>query len=289
MNADPFSLEALDTHVRRVVDAERPTDIFRALLECSRLAAPRAAVFLVRQNEIKGWGSTGYGPEAARRQQAHISPADSGWLGKIVSSDEPLHEQHSIGGDLDFGQPPSTEWFGIPVRVKNRSIALLVAERGANDLTWQPALLSVLIRVAQLRLDLDLLRRKLEGATPAQAPSAQPEAADEPAAPEPAAASESLPEPAAPAIADEKQFEAARRYARLVATDIRLYNEEAVVQGQRNGDLVERLGPHLTRGKETFLRRHGSLGPTGLQILHEAYVQVLASGDEQLMPSSVLD
>jgi hypothetical protein len=289
MNADQFSPEGLDTHVQRVAEAKRPTDIFKALLEGSRLAAPRAAIFLVRQNEIKGWGSTGYGSEAAQRQQAHLSPADSGWLGRLNASAEPLDEQDSIGGDLDFGQPPSTEWFGVPVRVKNRSIALLVAERASTETPWHPALLSLLIRVAQLRLDLDLLRRKLEGATAAPAQSPQPEAPSEPPTPEPVAEPDPAPEAASPAIADEKQFEAARRYARLVATDIRLYNEEAVVQGRRNGDLVERLGPHLARGKETFLRRHGSLGPTGLQILHEAYVQVLASGDEQLMPSSVLD
>ena len=59
--------------------------------------------------------------------------------------------------------------------------------------------------------------------------------------------------------------------------------------GRSHGDLVGRLGDHLGRGKETFLRRHGSLGPTGLQVLHEAYVQVLAAGNEELMPRSVLD
>ena len=74
-------------------------------------------------------------------------------------------------------------------------------------------------------------------------------------------------------------LDAARRYARLVATDIRLYNEEAVTLGRRNGDLVKRLEEHLGRGKETFLRRHGDLGPTAIELLRDAYVQVLAGGD----------
>ena len=74
-----------------------------------------------------------------------------------------------------------------------------------------------------------------------------------------------------------------------VATDIRLYNEEAVMLGRRHGDLVERLGRHLGQGKETFLRRHGSMGPAALQILHEAYVQVLAAGNAEIMPASALD
>ena len=90
-------------------------------------------------------------------------------------------------------------------------------------------------------------------------------------------------------MADDPELAAAQRFARLVATDIRLYNEEAVVLGRRNRDLAERLGEHLVRGRQTFLRRHGSLGPAGLHILHEAFVQVLAAGDGSLLPSSVLD
>jgi len=73
-------------------------------------------------------------------------------------------------------------------------------------------------------------------------------------------------------------------YARLVATDIRLYNEEDVILGRRQGDLAERLGEHLDKGEETFMRRHGDLGHEGREILHDAYVQVLAGGDAELIP-----
>ena len=89
---------------------------------------------------------------------------------------------------------------------------------------------------------------------------------------------ELAPAPGVPQKSESSSVDAARRYARLVATDIRLYNEEAVVLGRRNGDLLKRLEEHLDRGKETFLRRHRDLGPAGLELLHEAYVQVLAGG-----------
>jgi hypothetical protein len=289
MDADVLSLEGLDRQIRELIAAETPTDVFRALLSGARLTAPRAAVFLVRQNQIKGWGSVGYGSEAAQRQRAHTSPADAGWLGTLASADEAITETGTIGGDLDFGQPPSAEWCGVPVRVRERAIALLVVEHGSREQPWFPTVLRTLVRVAQLRLEMDLLRRKVKP-TPASA------AREEHAAPETATpAGPTTPDtglsPAAEAEppADEQQFEAARRYAKLVATDIRLYNEEAVMLGRRHGDLVERLGRHLGQGKETFLRRHGALGPTGLQILHEAYVQVLAAGNEEILPASVLE
>lgn len=291
MNPDALLLEGLDRQVRDLIDADTPTDVFKALLAGARVAAPRAAVFLVRQSQIKGWGSVGYGSEAAQRQRLHTSPADAGWLGTLAAGEEPAMETGAMGGDLDFGQPPSVEWYGLPVRVKGRSIALLVAEHGSGEQPWSPALLRTLVRVSQLRLELDLLRRKLK---PAAAASATPEQPGDGAqavesAGEPPADTGLSPATEHEPAANEQHLEAARRYARLVATDIRLYNEEAVMLGRRHGDLVQRLGRHLGQGKETFLRRHGALGPAGLQILHEAYVQVLAAGNEELLPASVLD
>jgi len=293
MSPDTLSFEGLDRQVQDLIAAATPTDVFKSLLAGARVAAPRAAVFLVRQTQIKGWGSVGYGNEAAQRQRAHASPADAGWLGALAAADEAVRESGTCGGDLDFGQPPSTEWFGIPVRVRQRSIALLVAERGTGEQPWSPALLYTLVRVAQLRLEMDLLRRKLKP-EPAPTPARSEQAAadgQEAAESSAEAPSETGLSPAAEqeSDADEQQLEAARRYARLVATDIRLYNEEAVMAGRRDGDLVQRLGKHLGQGKETFLRRHGALGPMGLQILHEAYVQVLAAGNEDLLPAAALD
>jgi hypothetical protein len=158
--------------------------------------------------------------------------------------------------------------------VLEKPIAILVAERSTDEQPWLPPLLSMLIRVAELRLGLDLVRRKLKMAAGTPVIVEQQQAvADEPAA----------------SPLDDAQLDAARRYAKLLATDIRLYNEESVMLGRRNGDLVERLGEHLDRGKATFLRRHGELGPTALEILHDAYLQVLAGGNAELMPAGVLD
>jgi len=208
---------------------------------------------------------------------------------------------NTMSADLDFGQPPTAEAIGVPVRVLGKPIAILVAERAAEEEPWTPVLFSLLVNVAQLRLDLDLVRRKLKMAAgtpviveeaaepeadtvdeepPSQAPEVSEHAAEAGARPS---------EPQAEPVAEGAEMDAARRYAKLLATDIRLYNEEAVMLGRRHGDLVERLGEHLDRGKTTFLRRHGELGPAALEILHEAYLQVLAGGDAGLMPSDVLD
>ena len=183
--------------------------------------------------------------------------------------------------DPDFGQAPSADAVGCTLSIDDKPIALVVAERADDEGPWLPQGLALLAGVAGLRLELNLARRRA-AAVPAPATGETESAAPE--AQQPVAAT--LP-------TDEHQpapgLEVARRYARLVATDIRLYNEEAVLLGRKNGDLLERIGEHIGRGKDTFLRRHEALGSTGLELLHEAYVQVLAGGDDALIPASALE
>jgi len=324
MTTEALSLENLEDQVRSLTVAESPAEVFKTLLEGTRVAAARASVFLVRQSELKGWGAIGYPPDAAGRQREYVGPVTEGWLGEVLQSESPLHSTDTGNQMPGFGQPTPSECFGMSVRLKGRPIALIVIERIEGELPWYPAVLGILVRVAQLRLDLDLVRRKLGAAAaprPVQPagqavpgnvravpspPAAAPvEAAAPPTPVEPtpvsvnaaeveqvsvaevAAAAPESTEQAAPEATP--QIVAARRYARLVATDIRLYNEESVVLGRRDGDLAERLQDSLTRGKETFQRRHGDLGPDGLRILHDAYTEVLAGGQVDLIPDAIFN
>lgn len=306
MTTEALSLENLEDHVRSLTVAESPAEVFKILLESTRLAAPRASVYLVRQNELKGWGAIGYPPDAARRQREYIGPVTEGWLGEVMKSEPPLQSTDPGSMIPAFGQPSPGECLGVAIRLKGQSIALMVIERVEGELPWHPSILGVFVRVAQMKLDLDLLRRKLGAASSRpQRPAAPAPQVVAPVddAPVPTAATEekeeqvsvaevaeAAPEPTSQdAVGGSPQIEAARRYARLVATDIRLYNEESVVLGRREGDLAERLQDSLTRGKETFQRRHGDLGPDGLRILHDAYTEVLAGGQADLIPSSIVD
>jgi hypothetical protein len=313
MNAEELPLETLEDHVRAIAVAESAADVFRALLEASRSAAPRASVFLLRQGQLKGWGAVGYPPDAARRQRDYVGAPTGGWLGEVVRSEPPLHTTEAGAALLLFGQPAPSESIGMSVRVKGRPIAVMAWERLEGELPWRPAALPLLVRVAQLRLDLDLALRKLAAPASAPARSADPPPRTSPAAipfaakaPSAVPAPARAPEPAEPQtavveiaeaaplpasetpVAEDPRLAPARRYARLVATDIRLYNEEAVMLGRRDGDLAERLKESLLRGKETFLRRHGDLGAMGIQLLHEAYIDVLAGGEARLLPPAAL-
>jgi len=284
-------LQDLEQQIHAMSRTESPAELFKVLREACRLSAPRGSVFLVRQGKIRGWAAFGYEAEAIGAQRDFSCGLGEGWLGALATATEKYSASRPEGDcGPDFGQRHAAECVGSVIRIQGKPIAILVAERDADETPWHPEVNSLLVNMAQLRLELDLALRKMQGATQTETAEARAELPPEPApkavetAPVEATEVAPLPEET---DQEKPELEAARRYARLVATDIRLYNEEAVVLGRRNGDLDRRLEEHLDRGKETFLRRHPDLGETGLDLLFDAYVQVLAAGDDKLIPPSV--
>jgi hypothetical protein len=298
MSRETATFETLDRKMAELASFLSPSEIFRALLEGTVVGAPRAAVFLMRDGRWKGWSSIGYSPTATQSQRQATAPADSGWLAALAAEEDVRWRSLTAGESVpDFGQPHSAEAVGLPVRVGGKAVAILIAERRAVEDPWSPAALAILCQAARLRLELDLAWRRLKAKTVATAdagPTPQSTAEFKPFARH----SEEAPaEPAASSPTDlalwsgvtsgaadaDPRREEARRYARLVATDIRLYNEEAVVVGRRQRDLARRLGEQFQRGRDAFSHRFPDLGPEGMKLLDDAYVQVLAGGDASLI------
>jgi hypothetical protein len=305
MSRENATLEMLDRRMAELASFLSPSEIFRALLEGTEAGAPRAAIFLMREGRWKGWSSIGYPAAAEQAQRRAVAPADSGWLAALAAEEDARWRSLTAGEAVpDFGQPHAGDTVGLPVRVGGKAVAIVIAERSGTEEPWSPAGLSILCQAARLRLELDLAWRRLksagtasssavassagavvqasrhvEAAVHADAASAVPSAVASAAATELAPWSGVA---AGTADADPRREEA-RRYARLVATDIRLYNEEAVVAGRRQRDLVRRLGEQLQRGREAFTQRFPDLGAGGMKLLDEAYVQVLAGGDASLI------
>ena len=298
MSRDTASLETLDRKMAELASFLSPSEIFRALLEGTVVGAPCAAIFLMREGQWKGWSSIGYSPAAAQSQRRTTAPADSGWLAALAGEEDVRWRSLTTGESVpDFGQPHATEAVGLPVRVGGKAVAIVIAERRAADEAWSPAALAILCQAARLRLELDLAWRRLKtqsagtmaagGATPQASPRI---AASSPPGHPPVEEAATPPTELAPWVGAaegnaevDPRREEARRYARLIATDIRLYNEEAVIVGRRQRDLSRRLGEQFQRGRDAFVHRFPDLGKDGMKLLDEAYAQVLAGGDASLL------
>jgi hypothetical protein len=110
------------------------------------------------------------------------------------------------------------------------------------------------------------------GASRPGAPSAPPR----PAPPPPAS-----PTMVARAISPEemKAHEDAKRFARLVVSEIKLYNESKVNEGRRNKDIYERLKDDIERGRQMYTDRVPGNVREATNYFFEELVRILAGGD----------
>lgn len=190
-------------------------------------------------------------------------------------------------------------------------LAGLVVDRlAARKLKPAPALREpeVIQKSEPAGMWMDEGRAAVEAAAPPpQAPETEPEPSldyEEPAA-EPAAdesAFESRPAPPSPlrlpdappadaaaepgrrlagplalSMGDERHEEA-RRFARLLVSEIKLYNERAVVEGREGGNIYQRLREDIDRSRQMYNDRIPEDVRNASNFFHEELVRVLADG-----------
>lgn len=71
----------------------------------------------------------------------------------------------------------------------------------------------------------------------------------------------------------------ARRYARLLVSEIELYHPVEVSEGRAHKDLYSRLQPHINRSRRAYESRYGPAVISSPDYFHEELVRTLAEGD----------
>jgi len=77
---------------------------------------------------------------------------------------------------------------------------------------------------------------------------------------------------------DAKKHDEARRFARLLVSEIKLYNETKVEQGRRNKDLYERLKEDIDRSRQMYDERIGDDVRKVSNYFYDELVRILADG-----------
>jgi hypothetical protein len=170
--------------------------------------------------------------------------------------------------------PPGREVIAVPVVMSGQIVAVLYADPGGEDSAGQDHQRLVWPAVVEL-LALHAARC-LEAITALRAAKAL---AERPEAPSPAA---TLTGAAAPGE-KEDPVEAARRYARLVISEIKLYHEHAVVAGRKERDLMTRLGGEISRARKLYDQRVPADVRKGHDYFEDELVKTLAGGDASLI------
>jgi hypothetical protein len=217
------------------------------------------------------------------------------------------------------GNPQSV--LAVPLILRDKLAAILYCDSAQEEVPPPVAdLIEILVLFAGKTIDMLSLAPKTAAAAPAAAPSApsrpaapapsaRPAAAAAPApvdeggstvmfnaqqmnalrpggaAPRAAAAPPPPPVAHAPAMSPEetKQHEDAKRFARLVVSEIKLYNEAKVNEGRRNKDIYERLKEDIERGRQMYADRVAPHVRDNTNYFYDELVRILAGGDQNAL------
>ncbi|MBL8193624.1 MAG: hypothetical protein JNM06_07560 [Blastocatellia bacterium] len=79
---------------------------------------------------------------------------------------------------------------------------------------------------------------------------------------------------------EQKLHNDAKRFARLLVSEIKLYNEQKVLDGRRNSDLYDRLKEDIDRSRQMYDKRVSALVAAKYDYFYDELVNTLAEGDE---------
>lgn len=283
------STDVLNSAVSSIQDAEAQPEILRALLEGAAKFSGRAALFVIRGGTATGWQARGFDDDDGIKK---FSVDTSDGLAARAFQDRMPAAAAAAEFDSKFisavGNPSDGNAVVLPLVVKEKVAALVYADAGTGDGTLDPSALHLLVRSAGSWLEL-LALRKAGGAAPAAEPEreAQPEppppapprAAEPPPPPPPPPAPE---EPAIPAE-DQEVHKKAKRFAKLLVDEIKLYNQAKVSEGRQKRDLYDRLKEDIEKSRSTYEKRYGQTPAASGDYFTQEVIRILAENDASLM------
>jgi len=265
--------DILNAALGSIQDAGSQAEILRHLLEGEARFAGRVALFVVKGGAINGWQGIGFqdndvvktvslntsGGLVARAIQGRLPAA-----GSIGEFD---------GSFLASATPPAEDkCLVLPLVVKEKVAALIYADGGiAPGGMLDASALSALTRYAALWLELTALR-KAGVAAPEDAPAA-------------AMTTNNVAAPSAPP-AEEELHRKARRFAKLLVEEIKLYNQPRVAEGKHNRDLYDRLREDIEKSRMTYQKRYGETPIAAADYFNQELIRILADNDVSLMGAS---
>jgi F0F1-type ATP synthase membrane subunit b/b' len=273
-------------HAARLVDAIRTLDdaralgeVLDALVECAGREVDRAAVLLVKGDRLRGWRLTGF-PDAGPAKNIELDLDAAGLAGAVVRTGVTVSRPTVAPGDEQGTRQPALPPFAqsggtrhamaLPILVGGQVVAVLYGDAPRPDTPssssrW-PAVLEILARHGS---------RALEAMTVQQAAGFS--------LPRPVARASHTSLPGPVEHGGNGDEDAARRYARLLLSEIRMYHEPLVDAGRRSRDLRTRLRGEIDRARRLYEARVAPAIREQSDFFEQELVRTLADGDRSLL------
>jgi len=75
----------------------------------------------------------------------------------------------------------------------------------------------------------------------------------------------------------------AKRFAKLLVEEIKLYNQPKVAEGKQNHDLYDRLREDIEKSRATYDKRYGDSPVADANYFTQELIRILADSDVSLM------
>jgi len=257
---------------RRLDEARSLTEVLRVLADQAAGEIGRVAVLLVIGSRLRGWELRGLPGADASEIDVPVDPANV--FGLAIATGLPASTSDApIGLDGDrlttlLAAPPERAGLAVPISVGGRVVAILYADDAGSTApvvpsNW-PEIAEILARHAGHCLEVLTVSHASILAERVQREQTSPAIRQSDASP----------------FADQRrEEESARRYARLLISEIKLYNEAAVEQGRSERNLVGRLGPEIERARRLYEEKIPAAVRQRVDCFDQEVVRTLAGGD----------
>jgi hypothetical protein len=244
------------------------TQVLSTLLASAAAEAPRVALFVMHGRELKAWKAAGFDEDPS---SLHIDLEEGGLLADVLRGREPVVTSEGEGPHAPaFARlPHGRAAIGVPLLVGEQPVAVLYADDAGDGESQAPASWPEAVQILSRHASVNLAHLTAARAADAMRRSLAPAAA------RPATAGS-----APPAVEDGAS---ARRYARLLVSEIKLYNESAVRLGREKRDLLERLKPEIDRARRLYEQRIPPAVDSRAALFQQELIQTLADGDPALL------
>ena len=82
---------------------------------------------------------------------------------------------------------------------------------------------------------------------------------------------------------EEEIHKKAKRFAKLLVDEIKLYNQTKVAEGKQHRDLYDRLHDDIEKSRASYDKRYGSTAAKDGDYFNQELVRILADNDPQLL------
>ena len=269
-------VERLFNSVRAIGEAASLSDVLATLVAGAAGEVPRAALFIVNADALQGFRVSGFDESVVNLSVPLQQPDGSALVARGESQGSALQEAISRGDAVSATPANAPSFAGlaedraglaVPLLVGGRPVAVLYADDMSEGEPTAPAswpeAVQILCRHASVALGhltalrtAQLLRQPHRHAGGGLQVSSS---------------------------ASNQEDQAARRYAKLLVSEIKLYNEAAVRMGREKRDLLTRLKPEVERAKRLYEERVPAAVVARGMYFQQELVQTLADGDPTLL------